>query len=666
MNKILVGIDTGGTFTDFVLLRAGRLYTHKVLSTPQAPEQAILQGLAELDVQAGKGSSVNRYQANIYIVHGSTVATNAVLEGKGVRTAFITNRGLGDMLTIGRQTREELYNLQPKPVAPPVARELCLETGGRLAADGQVVEALSSKDLEQLRTQLEELAPKAVAINLLFSYLDADFEKAIEAVVPEGVFVSRSSKVLPEFKEYERGITTWLNAYVGPLVQGYLARLCAGVPEATVSVMQSSGGTIAADQAGEQAVHMLLSGPAGGVAGAQYLGQCAGRTRLLTFDMGGTSTDVAMIDGELQLTNEGKIGRYPVAVPMVDMHTIGAGGGSIASVDAGGMLQVGPGSAGAQPGPACYGQGGIDATVTDANLVLGRLRADAFLGGRMSLDEDAAQKAVKKIGQDLGLSVEHAAEGIIRIANEHMAQALRVMSVQRGIDPRELTLVSFGGAGGLHVCALAESLGMQQAMVPIHAGVLSALGMLVAPRARQLSKTYAGLLADFNPQTLDAQFDVLIKEGADALQQEGVQLADISIERTLDLRYAGQSYFLNIPWQGIQDSTELFHQCHAQRYGHQLDLPVELVNVRVALRGPSQVITLEHANANSKTTVEPVTIYGEQQPIPVHARDTLAAGETITGPALITETVSTTWISLGWQCVVDEIGNLVLELNSCS
>jgi len=654
--KTILGVDTGGTFTDFVLYRDGVVTTHKVLSTPHAPEQAILHGLAALGLQH---ASIH----NFYIVHGSTVATNAVLEGKGVRCAFITNRGLRDMLTIGRQTRRELYNLQPESPPVPVARELCLETGGRLGADGSVVEPLSNADLEILLKMLETLAPQAVAINLLFSYLDPRFEERIEAALGDRYFVSRSSSVLPEFREYERGITTWLNAYVGPLVAGYLLRLQQGIPQAAVSVMQSSGGTIAADQAGRQGVHMLLSGPAGGLAAAQFLGQYVQRTRLLTFDMGGTSTDVAMIDGALQLTSEGRIAGYPVAVPMVDMHTIGAGGGSIAYVDRGGMLQVGPESAGAAPGPACYGQGGERPAVTDANLILGRLRPDAFLGGDMRLIEAAARQAMRTVAEPLGLSVEEAAEGVIRIANEHMAHALRVMSVQRGIDPRSLTLVSFGGAGGLHVCALAESLGMHQALVPIHAGVLSALGMLVAPRSRQLSRTHIALLANLSRTKLATVYAELENQGRDELLAEGVTEAEIELQPSLDLRYQGQSYYLNVPWQEDLAACErAFHRYHAERYGHDLELPVELVNLRLGLHAGATALSLTPVvPAQVQPPYDTVPLYGVDQPATVYARDGLVAGQQLDGPALITETVSTTYLAPGWNCEVDTVGNLLLN-----
>jgi N-methylhydantoinase A len=665
---ILLGIDTGGTFTDFVLVMNQQLTIHKVLSTPHAPEQAILQGIDELGLDS-------RSNDDVFIVHGSTVATNAVLEGKGVITAFITNRGMGDMLTLGRQARRELYNLQPRPEPPPVPRNYCLETGGRLSADGAVIEPLTSQDLQQLKQQLQKLRPDAVAINLLFSFLNDEYEKQIESVIDDGIFVSRSSRVLPEIKEYERGTTTWLNAAVGPVVQGYLQRLAEGVKQRLpdseqhrtyISVMQSSGGTIAAAQAAQQAVQLLLSGPAGGMAGAQFVAGCSGVTRLLTFDMGGTSTDVAMIDGELQLTSEGYIGYYPVAVPMVDMHTIGAGGGSIATVDEGGLLQVGPQSAGADPGPACYSRGGTEPTVTDANLILGRLRADAFLGGDMTLDIDAARTVITSLAQQLGLSIEAMAEGIIQLANEHMARALRVMSVQRGIDPARLTLVSFGGAGGLHVCALAEALSMSDAMVPVNAGVLSALGMLVAPRARHLSQSISGLLQDIDETVLEQVFAELSQRGKEELRQEGLTDREINITPSVDVRYKGQSYSLNVPWLGREKTLDTFHFDHERNYGHRLDQAVELVTARVKVYGKTLHLGefenyLRLSTREGTTPYEHATLYGISQPVPVYARQQLGVDALIMGPALITETVSTTYVQPGWRCRVDSVGNLMLS-----
>ena len=650
---MLLGVDTGGTFTDFVLFDGKTLRVHKVLSTPAAPEQAILQGIADL------GLSMDHLQ----VVHGSTVATNAVLERKGVRTVYIANQGFGDVLTIGRQARRELYKLQPEPLPPPVPRELCLEVTSRIGADGSRIAELTAADQERLQRQIAALQPEAVAINLLFSFIDDTDERTIDSWVPSGIFVSRSSEVLPEYKEYERGIATWLNACIGPLVDGYLQRLGKQLEPAPVTVMQSSGGTISAEQAGRKAVHLLLSGPAGGLMGARAIGQQAGVTRLLSFDMGGTSTDVALIEGDIRLTSEGTIGPWPVAVPMVDMHTIGAGGGSIARIDAGGLLQVGPESAGAAPGPACYGLGGETPTVTDANLVLGRLRPDAFLGGAMTLDAGAAKRAVEAIAFILGTGIEAAAQGIIDIANEHMAQALRVISVQRGVDPRDYVLVSFGGAGGLHVCALAAALGMRHALVPVHAGVLSALGMLAAPRARQLSHTLTGVLTDFDESLLQEQLSVLADKGREELLAEGIRQQAIETGFSLDLRYQGQSFTLTLPWQGLEQAPEVFHVAHEQRYGHRLSIPVELVNIRCNLYSQPPAITLPAVGAQTsdKKTPQYAQLAGYGDAVPVWPREHLHQEQEIVGPALVTETVATTYISAGWNCRVDCVGNLLIS-----
>jgi N-methylhydantoinase A len=649
---MLLGVDTGGTFTDFVWFDGERLKIHKVLSTPDAPEQAILQGIREL------GLCGETY----HLVHGSTVATNAVLEGKGVRTAYVTNYGLGDVLTIGRQARRELYNLQPRPVPPPVPARLCLETGGRLGADGSVVEALSEQEMEELVERVQALAPQAVAINLLFSYLDERFERQIEARLPDTLFVSRSSEILPEQGEYERGIATWLNAWVGPRVEGYVRRLQQAVQPAPVHVMQSSALTIAADQAARRAVNLLLSGPAGGLMGALHIGKTVGRRQLLTFDMGGTSTDVAMLDGQVNLTSEGRIGPYPVAVPMVDMHTIGAGGGSIARVDEGGMLVVGPESAGAEPGPACYGRGACLPTVTDANLVLGRLRPSAFLGGSMVLDTMAAQRALEQLADQIELPSQQAAQGIIDLANEHMAQALRVISIQRGIDPSAYTLTAFGGAGGLHVCALAEALGMSHALVPIHAGVLSALGMLAAPRGRQLSHTLNCLLTEQRDKRLGERFQNLEKQGQSELQTEGIEAADIRSTFSLDLRYRGQSFTLNVPFSDIAQAESDFHEAHQQRFGHRLDAKVELVNVRVGLSASgSELSVCGESNTASGQPLEYAELAGVEQPVPVWRRDDLVSGFCYSGPLLIVDDVASTWVAPGWLVVRHESGCRLLE-----
>ena len=654
---ILLGIDTGGTFTDFVLFDGKQIQIHKVLSTPSMPEKAILQGIHELGLDPA--ASIN----DLYIIHGSTVGTNAVLEGKGVKTAFICNKGFQDLLTLARQTRAELYDLCPQSVTPPVPESLCFEVSARLSADGSVIEALSENEMSDINQQLQKHQVESVAINLLFSFLDDSHEKQIETALPSNFFVSRSSTILPEYKEYERGMATWLNAWIGPVMENYLSRLHDALKNGNLSVMQSSGGTINAKLAGKHAVRLLLSGPAGGMAGARYVAACSGYNTLLTFDMGGTSTDVAMINGDIQLTSEGNIGPYPVAVPMVDMHTIGAGGGSIANVDAGGLLHVGPESAGADPGPACYGKGGHDVTVTDAHLVLGRIRAESFLGGAMRLDIKAAVDAMALLANKLELTVEQTAKGIISLVNENMVRALRVMSVQRGVDPVSLTLVSFGGAGGLHVCALADALKMQKAIIPMHAGVLSALGMLVAPRSRQLSRSVIGLLKNMDHGYLLEYFDELVSEGTRELEKEGVDNKDIEIESSVDLRYYGQSFYLNIHWPDncsadlvFSQLTRLFHQQHKKLYRHALNQEVELVNVRVKVKGPELKLAI---NQQLKQRQPSTTNTGSQTLLAVERSD-LNVDEIHQGPLLITESVSTTYVESGWQCHVDTVGNLIL------
>ena len=646
-----LGVDTGGTFTDFVLYDGDQLRIHKVLSTPDAPERAILQGIRDLGLS----------DDGLRLVHGSTVATNAALEGKGVRTLFITNRGFGDLLTIGRQARPELYNLQPDILPPPVPDELCIETGGRLDASGRVIDPLTAEDLEVLLQDVGQKQPRAVAVNLLFSWKDGRSEQRIREALPDDLFISLSSEVLPEIREYERGIATWLNAWVGPLVEGYVKRLRSVLPHASLSVIQSSGDTMDAAQAGDQAVRMLLSGPAGGLVGANWLGRLAGDEQLLTFDMGGTSTDVSLIDGAPQLTNEGRIGRWPVAVSMVDMHTIGAGGGSIARVDEGGMLQVGPESAGADPGPVCYGRGGVEVTVSDANLVLGRLRPDSFLGGRMRLDVDAAHAAMQQLGDAMACSPVEAARGVIAVANEHMAAALRMISVERGVDPKDYRLLSFGGAGGLHVCALAEVLGMRRAMVPVHAGVLSALGMLATRPGRELSQTWQGILSERDEAALLRAFGELEEKAVAELLKEGIGRDALECAYSLDLRYRGQSNTLNIAWKGIDASEAGFHALHAQRYGHRLEVPVEMLNLRVRVRSAATSLTLKRRESIGEKSSSRVEMPGHQAPVALIERSALAPGDVVCGPALIVEEVSTTWLSAGWNCHVDPWGNLLLE-----
>jgi len=674
MSKYL-GVDTGGTFTDFILFddESKAVRIHKVLSTAHAPEKAILQGINDLGIDTNE----------LTMIHGSTVATNAILEGKGVRTAYITNKGFADVLSIGRQAREELYNLTPIKKPPLIERELCLEVNSRLSAKSVHLQQLSQQDLNDLNKQLEALAPEAVAINLLFSFFDSSEELKIEQSIVnyfgvDKIFISRSSNVLPEYKEFERGMTTALNAKVGPLMQGYLKRLGEKLEACNLSIMQSSGGTTSAEYAGRYPVKLLLSGPAGGLKGAQTVASTSGESKILTFDMGGTSTDVSIIDKEIGFTTGAKIGGYPVAVPMVDMHTIGAGGGSIAQVDAGGLLLVGPESAGANPGPACYSKGGKRPTVTDANVVLGRLQPKSFLGGNMQLDRDAAFTAVQAIADSLSksgssearatvVSVEQAAQGIIDVVNNHMVRALRVMSVERGEDPKDFTLVSFGGAGGLHVCALAEELEMTKALVPVNAGVLSALGMLAADASRERSRTINKCLKDCDAESIEKIFEELVIQAKEELKPKGspsirsmLKPTPIETHQTVDVRYQGQSNTLNLPWQSLQNIEKAFHQKHEDSYGHRLDIDVELVNVRIRVVEEKQTFVLPEWEAIEVQKQSFTAMAGFDEDIAIVERAGLEVGQRIVGPALIIETSSTTWLAGRWGAEVDKVGNLKL------
>ncbi len=661
-SQLLLGVDAGGTFTDFVLVvpePAVSVRVHKTLSTPAAPEQAILQGIAAMGLE----SQLN--DGRLQIVHGSTVATNAVLEGKLARTVFVTNHGFADMLQLARQTRPELYALETPAVPPPVPPELCLETGGRLAANGAVVSTLSETAINELVAKIESLQPQAVAINLLFSFLDDSFECAIETAIHEAgmdLFVSRSSRVLPEHKEYERGIATWLNAALGPVISGYLNKLQEQLATTQLQVMQSSGETMSASMAAESAVNLLLSGPAGGLTAIAYLARQLDERKFISFDMGGTSTDVSLFEGKIRTSNESSISRYPIAVPMVDMETIGAGGGSIAYVDSGGMLQVGPRSAGADPGPACYDRGGTEATVSDANLVLGRLQFDTALAGNLQLNPEKARECIAVLAQQIGLSIEETAMGIIDIANEHMAKAIRLISVNKGHDPKDFNLASFGGAGGLHVCALAKAMGMRRAIVPVHGGVFSALGMVVAEQGRQFAKTLHLKSGSIDEKKVDHQFVTLEQQGIAQLELEGLTASSLRLRRSADFRYRGQSYTLNVDWQGLNQSVEAFQQLHQRRYGYRHHSAIELLTIRVNVATHKSSFRLPEMSAEAPcNNIRYSKVNGEAGEAIVLTRTSMQQGELLQGPAIIVEYSATTFVERDWSVTVDRFGNLILE-----
>ncbi len=640
---IRVGVDTGGTFTDFVALVDGRLATAKVLSTPDDPARAILEGLDRLGIDPDRAD----------LVHGTTVGTNAVLEDRGAAAAFVTCTGFADLLTLGRQNRDSLYALEQPPVEPPVPAERCFEVAARTAADGRNLARPSERELAELAQAVEASGAEAVAVCLLFSWLEPDLEQRIADALPAHIPVSCSHRVLPEIREYERGIATWLNASIGPRLAGYLGRLAEALHGGRLAVMQSSGLTISADQAAERAVHLLLSGPAGGLAAAAHIGRQLDEARLLTFDMGGTSTDVALLEGRPRLTAEGRIGRYPVAVPMVDMHTIGAGGGSVARVDAGGLIQVGPRSAGADPGPACYGRGGTEPTVTDANLLLGRIPAGVRLGGRHALDHAAARAALQRLADDADLDIDRAAAGVIRIANEHMSRALRVMSAERGLDPKRCRLACFGGAGGLHVCELAESLGMRRAVVPARSGVLSALGMLVAEPGRQFTATVLTEADGLDAARVDAAFGPLEDRAREELVAEGTAADRIDFRRRAGCRYTGQSASLELDIDPPEALIERFHQAHEAAFGHRLDLPVEWVTARLDARGPARLDRVPPPD-------EPVDVPDGAEGVSLFARNDVPESG-VRGPAIVLDADATTWVAEGWTARRAADGHLLLD-----
>jgi N-methylhydantoinase A len=654
MEKNLLGIDTGGTFTDFVLIADNKVITHKVLSTPDAPEQAIFKGIHDLGLEAMLASG------SLVIVHGTTVATNAALQQKGAKTAYITNQGLADVLNIGRQTRSGLYHLKPSKPTIPLPDTLTFEVATRRSAQGELLAELDEPSLDYLVDQINRAKPEAVAINLLFSFLNDSEEQRIQDKLSPAYFVSRSSFVLPEYREYERGIATWMNASLGPLLSNYLNKLSDALAPNPVTIMQSSGLTIAADQAAKRGINLLLSGPAGGLSAARSQVQ---PTKLITFDMGGTSTDVSLIDNDIKITNQGHIADLPIAIPMADIHTIGAGGGSIAYVDQGGILQVGPLSAGASPGPACYGLGGTKATVTDANVVLKRLPSSQLLAGSMAIDDSKALTAISRIGKQLNLSPKQTAEGIIAIANEHMAQALRLISIQRGFDPREFTLTCFGGAGGLHLCDLAEMLEITTAIVPLNSGVLSALGMLCARPGRELVKTKLSLLETLQEKQIQQWLEDLYQQGSRELLEEGV--VNVSQQASLDLRYQGQTHTLNVPFSTISACQSEFQLQHKARYGHQLNQPIELLNIRLRLSSPSRIALpdLQQLNRDDLpgTKISSLVLAADSDDLQTVRREDLTQDDTLHGPVLITEDHTLTRVKENWTAKQTASGSLLLR-----
>lgn len=659
---VRIGIDTGGTFTDVVVAVDGRVRAFKIPSSPDDPSRAILTGIDRALAEDGPSS--------IDLTHGTTVGTNALLERKGARTAFIATEGFQDLLAIGRQARPRLYDIRGDRASPLSPPDLWFGVDERVASTGDVLVRPTAGRLDEIIAAVKASGAESVALCLLFSFANPEHERQIEQRLADlGVPVSSSHRILPEYREYERASTVVVNAFLVPRMKAYLDRLSAetaGRGVATVRVMQSSGGAISAETAAAEPVRTILSGPAGGVVAAAHLSRVAGFGDLVTFDMGGTSTDVAFVaDGKAPMTNEAQISGLPVAVPVIDIHTVGAGGGSIARVDAGGALRVGPESAGADPGPACYGKGDR-ATVTDANVVLGRL--GVLLGGALTLDAGRAYRALEDLARAMTSatgtvsSPEEAALGVVRVASANMARALRVVSIERGADPRNAALLSFGGAGGLHACALAEALGMRRVVVPIFPGAFSALGLLLGDVVRDVSRTVIGL--DLDGDAMERVISDLEAAAHEALAAERVAPERMQCARVVAMRYRGQSFELDIPWG--DGAFEAFHAAHERRYGHSDPTrPVEIVHVRVRATGVAERVELPAVESSETREAHPtgtrsVRFDDDWREVQCFDRDALAAGDEGAGPALVVEYGSTTLVAPGWRFRVDRMGNLTL------
>jgi len=682
-----IGVDIGGTFTDFVIYdrKSGELSTSKVLSTPSNPAKAVLEGIqAILDSDSGKDPN---QASRVVITHGSTVATNALLERKGARTALVTTKGFKDVLQIGRQDRPELYDLAVQTRQSLVPRRLRFEVDERIDHQGEILKKLEPGDIKDLVTRIESDPVDSIAVCLLFSFLHPEHEQMIARELRKrNLFVSISSEILPEYREYERTSTTVINAYVTPVLDRYLGHLDISLSEdkSHLRVMQSNGGIIGLSEARQAGVRCILSGPAGGVVGASRVAQAAqnlvdleepnqesnSNLRVITFDMGGTSTDVSLVDGVPAVTTETDIGGYPIRIPVLDIHTIGAGGGSIASVDLGGALRVGPESAGADPGPACYARrDNVDdlPTVTDANVVLERLPSDHFLGGKMKLDYDRAHNALKQIGGKIGLNAPQTARGVIDVVNAHMERALRLVSIERGFDPRDFFLLSFGGAGGLHACDLAEQLGIPKVIVPPLASTLSAYGMLVADVIKDYSQTIM-ISGDAPKEQILAALHPLVEQGMRDIQNEGFSPDQIRIERALDMRYRGQSYELTVPY--CDHFLEEFHRYHERAYGYaRRASAVEIVNVRLRAVGLIEPPSLPDFPIRDRN---PAQAYLEDRQIftndgmrnvPMYQGELLAPGNQMSGPAIIVRKDTTIYLSENKTTFVDRFNNLIITIS---
>jgi len=666
--RVRVGVDTGGTFTDFVFQTTAGLRVFKIASTPADPSEAITEGLRRIADLTGARLR------DIEVIHGTTVGTNALLERRGARAALVTTAGFEDVLAIGRQARPGLYDLNAVRPAPLVPSDLRLGVRERIAASGEVLEELTGREIQRLVKKLKRARVESIAVCLLFSFVRPEHERLIErALSTLCVPLSVSHRILPEYREYERTSTVTINAYLQPLMGAYLNRLKKDVPQ--LRVMQSSGGGISAEVAASEPVRTILSGPAGGVVGALEVAHRAGVRNIITFDMGGTSTDVALCDSAgLRMTNEASVAGLPVAVNMMDIHTVGAGGGSIARVDEGGSLRVGPESAGADPGPAAYGRGLLP-TVTDANLLLNRFGGAGLLGGEFKLDEARARAAFSRLAHEMSAAagrrvhLMESALGVVRVVNTNMERALRVISVERGYDPRDFALLPFGGAGGLHAVELARALRIPRVIAPLSAGALSASGALSSDVVKDWSRTLMLEAVKENSAKIEKAFREMEREAREALRLEGFNGARQRHERLLAVRYQGQSFELEIKWSAGGHLAEAFHRAHLGRYGYaQARNSVEIVSARLRSIGVVEKTMARRARLSSrkKITVEPrshAKVHFADGPsrAAIYSREELPPGAHLRAPCIVTEYSATTLIPKGARAFVDEHGNLIIE-----
>ena len=677
-----LGVDVGGTFTDLVLVeeQTGESIVAKVPSTPKSPDEGVLNGIRKVMSEAKlKISDIT------FLIHGTTVATNALIERKGANVALLVTRGFRDVLHIGRQTRPKLYDFRAQRPEPLIPRQSRFELPERITWQGQVIEKLDEGEVEAVAKQIAEKGIDIVVVCLINSYANPSHEERVKEILKKelpDVYVSISTEIIPEFKEYERMSTAVINAYVMPIIERYLKRIRNELDSMGIKpdlhIMQSNGGVMTSETASKMSVHTVLSGPAAGALGGVMLGKMIGCDNIINVDMGGTSFDVSLAyKGALNFTAESEIAGYITRVPMIDIKTLGAGGGSIAWIDAGGALQVGPQSAGAVPGPVCYSRGGIEPTVSDADVVLGYLNPEYITGGEMKLDVEAARDVIKqKIAKPLNLSIEEAAVGIVKVVNATMVKGLRIVSVEQGYDPRQFSLMCFGGAGPVHAVMLAKELDIPKIIVPNSPGLLCALGLLMADFRHDFVQTFIHQMSCLDLDNFNGGFKELEQKAVERMVHEGIPKKDIVLKRAADMRYVGQGYTLEVDMPGGKISkvktgkiTESFHQAHIDSYGYDMcDHDIEFVNLRIVALGMLSKPDFEKkrlgkSDASGAIKAKREVFMGKGfRKASIYERNLLKPGNKMAGPCIIEQLDSTTVVLPEYEVTVDAYGNLIITV----